>query len=119
MTLIERITEVHQRSRGTYGAPRIHAVLRSEGGMVPVPAPSLDQSATQPLSQPWPRRSNESTNVVPAYRPPTRYQTRHRRRRPLPAGHHLALAVHGKLLIAAAVKLDWHRYGPRSIFVVA
>jgi putative transposase len=29
--LTERIAEVHQRSRGTYGAPRIHAVLRREG----------------------------------------------------------------------------------------
>jgi putative transposase len=30
--LTEQITEVHQRSRGTYGAPRIHAVLQREGG---------------------------------------------------------------------------------------
>lgn len=29
--LTEQITEVHQRSRGTYGAPRVHAVLQREG----------------------------------------------------------------------------------------
>ncbi|MFC8016416.1 IS3 family transposase [Streptomyces cinereoruber] len=29
--LTERITAVHQRSRGTYGAPRVHAVLQREG----------------------------------------------------------------------------------------
>ncbi|MFD4141743.1 IS3 family transposase [Streptomyces sp. NPDC058572] len=29
--LTEQITEVHERSRGTYGAPRVHAVLRREG----------------------------------------------------------------------------------------
>ncbi|MFB9527853.1 IS3 family transposase [Nonomuraea roseola] len=27
----ERITQVHRHSRGTYGAPRIHAVLQGEG----------------------------------------------------------------------------------------
>lgn len=30
-TLIERITVIHQESRQTYGAPRIHAELRAEG----------------------------------------------------------------------------------------
>ena len=29
--LTERITAVHTRSRGSYGAPRVHAVLRHEG----------------------------------------------------------------------------------------
>ncbi|MEY2233878.1 IS3 family transposase [Streptomyces sp. BF23-19] len=29
--LTEQITIVHERSRGTYGAPRVHAVLRREG----------------------------------------------------------------------------------------
>ncbi|WP_329449181.1 IS3 family transposase (plasmid) [Streptomyces sp. NBC_01426] len=29
--LTERITTVHQQSRGTYGSPRIHAVLKREG----------------------------------------------------------------------------------------
>jgi transposase InsO family protein len=29
--LTEQITAVHERSRGTYGAPRIHAVLQGEG----------------------------------------------------------------------------------------
>ncbi|MET7391240.1 IS3 family transposase [Streptomyces sp. NPDC005529] len=29
--LTEQITTVHQRSRGTYGAPRVHAVLQREG----------------------------------------------------------------------------------------
>ncbi|MFF8867998.1 IS3 family transposase [Streptomyces sp. NPDC015139] len=29
--LTERITTVHQRSRGTYGAPRVHAILQREG----------------------------------------------------------------------------------------
>ncbi|MGW5638061.1 IS3 family transposase [Streptomyces sp. NPDC003832] len=29
--LTEKITEVHERSRGTYGAPRVHAVLKREG----------------------------------------------------------------------------------------
>ncbi|MDQ0945930.1 IS3 family transposase [Streptomyces sp. V1I1] len=29
--LSEQITAVHERSRGTYGAPRVHAVLKREG----------------------------------------------------------------------------------------
>ncbi|MET9831830.1 IS3 family transposase [Streptomyces sp. NPDC006385] len=29
--LTEKITEVHDRSRGTYGAPRVHAVLQRQG----------------------------------------------------------------------------------------
>ncbi|MFD8687372.1 IS3 family transposase [Streptomyces sp. NPDC059651] len=29
--LTEQITEVHAQSRGTYGAPRVHAVLKREG----------------------------------------------------------------------------------------
>ncbi|MFD5408662.1 IS3 family transposase [Streptomyces nojiriensis] len=29
--LTEQITAVHERSRGTYGAPRVHAVLKREG----------------------------------------------------------------------------------------
>ncbi|MEY2232206.1 IS3 family transposase [Streptomyces sp. BF23-19] len=29
--LTQQITEVHRRSRGTYGAPRVHAVLQREG----------------------------------------------------------------------------------------
>ncbi|WP_405774392.1 IS3 family transposase [Streptomyces sp. NBC_01538] len=29
--LTEKITEVHQRSRGTYGVPRVHAVLQQQG----------------------------------------------------------------------------------------
>ncbi|MEU9119962.1 IS3 family transposase [Streptomyces sp. NPDC048506] len=29
--LTEQITAVHEQSRGTYGAPRIHAVLQREG----------------------------------------------------------------------------------------
>jgi putative transposase len=29
--LSEQITAVHERSRGTYGAPRVHAVLQREG----------------------------------------------------------------------------------------
>ncbi|MFJ8888227.1 IS3 family transposase [Streptomyces sp. NPDC102402] len=29
--LTEQITEIHARSRGTYGAPRVHAVLKREG----------------------------------------------------------------------------------------
>ncbi|WP_406174363.1 IS3 family transposase [Streptomyces sp. NBC_00996] len=29
--LTEKITQVHDRSRGTYGAPRIHAVLQRQG----------------------------------------------------------------------------------------
>lgn len=29
--LLERITEIHQRSRCTYGSPRVHAALRQEG----------------------------------------------------------------------------------------
>ncbi|MFJ8589527.1 IS3 family transposase [Streptomyces sp. NPDC093595] len=31
--LTEKITTVHQRSRGTYGAPRVHAVLKREGAV--------------------------------------------------------------------------------------
>ncbi|MFC8209057.1 MULTISPECIES: IS3 family transposase [Streptomyces] len=31
--LTERITEAHAKSRGTYGAPRIHAVLKREGAV--------------------------------------------------------------------------------------
>ncbi|WP_216590913.1 IS3 family transposase [Streptomyces brasiliscabiei] len=31
--LTEQITEVHAKSRGTYGAPRIHAVLKREGAL--------------------------------------------------------------------------------------
>lgn len=31
LVLIERIRTIHERSRGTYGAPRIHAELRYEG----------------------------------------------------------------------------------------
>ncbi|WP_443053050.1 IS3 family transposase [Streptomyces sp. NBC_00273] len=29
--LTEQITQVHARSRGTYGAPRVHAVLKGQG----------------------------------------------------------------------------------------
>ncbi len=29
--LTEQITEVHAKSRGTYGSPRVHAVLKREG----------------------------------------------------------------------------------------
>ncbi len=29
--LTPRITEIHEESRGTYGAPRVHAVLRRDG----------------------------------------------------------------------------------------
>ena len=29
--LVQRIREIHERSRGTYGVPRIHAELASEG----------------------------------------------------------------------------------------
>jgi transposase InsO family protein len=29
--LTQQITAVHERSRGTYGAPRVHAVLKQEG----------------------------------------------------------------------------------------
>ncbi|MFI6795942.1 IS3 family transposase [Streptosporangium canum] len=29
--LAARITEIHRHSRGTYGAPRIHAVVQREG----------------------------------------------------------------------------------------
>ncbi|MFE9722702.1 transposase [Streptomyces sp. NPDC005794] len=29
--MTEQITEVHARSRGTYGAPRVHAALTREG----------------------------------------------------------------------------------------
>ena len=29
--LSARVREIHQRSRGTYGAPRIHAELAAEG----------------------------------------------------------------------------------------
>jgi putative transposase len=29
--LTEKITEIHERSRGTYGAPRVHAALKNEG----------------------------------------------------------------------------------------
>jgi transposase InsO family protein len=29
--LTEKITAVHDRSRGTYGVPRVHAVLQREG----------------------------------------------------------------------------------------
>ncbi|MFG2638999.1 IS3 family transposase [Streptomyces sp. NPDC048362] len=29
--LSEHITAVHQCSRGTYGAPRVHAILQREG----------------------------------------------------------------------------------------
>src|SRR5205823_10587570 len=32
--LTERIGEIHARSRGTYGAPRVHAELREEGERV-------------------------------------------------------------------------------------
>ena len=32
--LLQKITEIHQRSRGTYGVPRIHAQLASEGRFV-------------------------------------------------------------------------------------
>ena len=32
--LRDRITEIHRRSRGTYGAPRIHAELAAEGVQV-------------------------------------------------------------------------------------
>jgi putative transposase len=31
MALTERILEVHERSRGTYGAPRVHAELQAQG----------------------------------------------------------------------------------------
>jgi putative transposase len=31
--LLEQIRQVHQRSRGTYGAPRIHAELRLDHGV--------------------------------------------------------------------------------------
>jgi putative transposase len=33
-TLAERIAQIHRESRGTYGAPRIHAELRAEGERV-------------------------------------------------------------------------------------
>ncbi|MGW8955959.1 IS3 family transposase [Streptomyces sp. NPDC055709] len=29
--LTEKITDVHERSRGTYGAPRVHVILQQEG----------------------------------------------------------------------------------------
>ena len=29
--LTEKIREIHDRSRGIYGAPRVHAALRDEG----------------------------------------------------------------------------------------
>jgi len=29
--LTEKIREIHDRSRGTYGAPRVHAALQDEG----------------------------------------------------------------------------------------
>jgi putative transposase len=32
--LLERIRAVHARSRGTYGAPRVHAQLRHDGTRV-------------------------------------------------------------------------------------
>lgn len=31
LELTEKITEAHENSRGTYGAPRVHAVLQREG----------------------------------------------------------------------------------------
>ena len=32
--LRDRIVDIHHRSRGTYGAPRIHAELAADGGLV-------------------------------------------------------------------------------------
>ncbi|WP_079149800.1 IS3 family transposase [Streptomyces agglomeratus] len=31
LELTEKITEAHEHSRGTYGAPRVHAVVQREG----------------------------------------------------------------------------------------
>jgi putative transposase len=33
-TLLEAIRDIHRESRGTYGAPRVHAVLRARGRRV-------------------------------------------------------------------------------------
>jgi len=32
--LTQQITEIHERSRGTYGAPRVHAELRAQGTLI-------------------------------------------------------------------------------------
>ncbi|MFF1893992.1 IS3 family transposase [Streptomyces sp. NPDC058206] len=40
--LTRQITTVHQRSRGTYGAPRVHAALKREGARL---RPSQDRQA--------------------------------------------------------------------------
>ncbi|MFG2632021.1 IS3 family transposase [Streptomyces sp. NPDC048473] len=56
--LTEQIAEVHARSRGTYGAPRVHAVLKREGSgcgrrrvarLMQAAGPSPQTTARDPL----------------------------------------------------------------------
>ncbi|MGW8955590.1 transposase [Streptomyces sp. NPDC055709] len=40
--LTEKVTNVYQRSRGTYGAPRVHAVLKHERRLRTAPGRTPD-----------------------------------------------------------------------------
>ena len=55
--LTEKITDIHERSRGTYGAPRIHAELQAEGARMGLGARrSPDESGGPAWREPPPRR---------------------------------------------------------------
>ncbi|WP_143063634.1 IS3 family transposase [Streptomyces sp. Ag109_O5-10] len=90
----DRIRKVHQNSDGTYGAPRITAELRADGGLVVNrPSPQVGRGATEygrtrVRRGPWRRRlvqrQLQERRVRPGLTPCawlTRYNTRRRHSR--------------------------------------